>query len=813
MIHDQDNPAPPPLAEVRVLDLCQSLGEMTSRLLADLGADVVRVQRPPGAGRGDLTDAIHDVTHNARKRIVELDLTDEASLAEVWDLAANADIVVEDSEPAGHARSGISPDELRTRFPGLVVVSLTHFGQTGPYRDWKGSDAVHLAMTGVLARSGLPGRDPIVPPGPLAVESAAIQAAWSGLVAYFNRLVTGVGDHVDASVFESTAQILDPGFGIGGSATGGVPAVAGPRGRPDARHLYPIFPCADGWVRICVLAPRQWAGMVTWLGEPAEFVDPALASLAMRFAAADRIYPAIGRLFATKTRAAITAEGQLYGVPTAALLTAAEVLNADHFTARRAFADLPFGDRNLRVPNGFMEIDGVRAGVTGPAAATRPTEPPTAAYALEAQAVSPRPLDGLRVLDLGVIVVGAELGRLLADMGAEVIKVENSAFPDGSRQSMTGEAMTVSFAWGHRNKLGLGLNLRHPAGVALFKDLVAAADVVLSNFKPGTMESLGLGYDVLSEVNPGIVVADSSAFGPTGPWSRRMGYGPLVRAEAGLTGLWRYPGVDGSYSDASTIYPDHVAARVGAVAVLALLLRRRRTGRGGTVSVAQAEVILGQMADQFALESIEPGSVRAVGNVLPGDAPSGAFPCAGDDEWCAVTVRGDDEFGALANVLGRPDLLTDDRYGTSAGRERNRAGLEELVAAWTAPRTPDQAAAELQGAGVPAGMMRRATELLDDPHLLDRGFFRTLHHPQLADPVPTENLPARFTRIPDAPLEPAPRPGEHSRAILTRVLGLSADRIDELVAADVVQEPAATPTAQIGSERPHLAAVNKGKAA
>jgi crotonobetainyl-CoA:carnitine CoA-transferase CaiB-like acyl-CoA transferase len=144
------------------------------------------------------------------------------------------------------------------------------------------------------------------------------------------------------------------------------------------------------------------------------------------------------------------------------------------------------------------------------------------------------------VLDLGVIVVGAETGRLFADLGADVIKVENRAFPDGSRQSMDGSVLTGGFAYGHRGKRGLGLDLRSAEGRALFLDLVRHSDVVLSNFKPGTMESLGLGYADLAAVNPGIVVAESSAFGPTGPWSRKMGYGPLVRAAVGLSGLWRY---------------------------------------------------------------------------------------------------------------------------------------------------------------------------------------------------------------------------------------------------------------------------------
>ena len=196
----------------------------------------------------------------------------------------------------------------------------------------------------------------MLPPGSLAYESAATQAAWAALVAYF----AGTGDLVDVSVYEATAQVLDPGYGIGGSATGGVPAADGPRGRPDARHLYPIFRCADGWVRICVLAPRQWQGMFAWLGSPPELADPALANLGKRFAAAGRIYQAIGRLFATRTRSRIVAEGQRHGVPTAALLEPSEVLHADQFTARQVFTPVPSVPGAL-MPNGYLEVDGRRA--------------------------------------------------------------------------------------------------------------------------------------------------------------------------------------------------------------------------------------------------------------------------------------------------------------------------------------------------------------------------------------------------------------------------------------------------------------------
>jgi len=390
-----------PLTGVRVVERTDGLGETTGRLLADLGADVIRVEPAAGAAsrrREPVVDGVslYYATHNANKRAVVADGDDLRRLVDSADIYLTGDA-----------------SWLPEPRPGLVVVAITDYGLTGPYRHWQATEWTHLALGGVLARSGLPGRAPLLPPGSLAYESAAAQAAWAALVAYY----AGTGDVVDVSVYEATARALDPGYGIGGSATGGVPAADGPRGRPDARHLYPIFRCADGWVRICVLAPRQWQGMFAWLGEPAEFADPALADLGRRFAAAGRIYPAIGRLFATRTRSRIVAEGQRHGVPTAALLTPTEVLHAEQFTAREVFKQVG----GVLMPDGYLEVDGRRAGIrtsapghdehTTEVLASLTPKPPAAAIGRS------RPLAGLRVLDLGVIVVGAELGRLFADLG------------------------------------------------------------------------------------------------------------------------------------------------------------------------------------------------------------------------------------------------------------------------------------------------------------------------------------------------------------------------------------------------------------
>ncbi|MDF3312136.1 CoA transferase [Rhodococcus sp. T2V] len=796
-----------PLSDLRIIDHTDGNGtESIARILADLGADVIRIEPPEGGrSRGlESTDSgvsLYDVVHNANKRSVLLDLSSSDGVVDYLRLVASADLLVTSrlDQPVE-----LTPDALAARFPTLVILSITDFGRTGPYRDWVATEATHLALGGVLSRSGLSDAAPILPPGQLATESAAAQAAWAALSAYYHRLLSGHGDVVDFSVHEGIVGGFDPGFGIGGTAGGGVPGFEGPRGRPDARHLYPVFACADGWVRICVLSARQWQGMFRWLGEPENLSDPRFASLAVRFAETAKIQPVIARLLAPLTRAEVMAAGDAYGVPTAGLATPEEVLRNEHFSARGLFTSVELTDGTVaRIPNGMVEVDGTRAGVRTPA--PTPGQDTDEVFAgLAAGLPSPEtgltapqrelPLDGLRVLDLGVIVVGAETGRLFADLGADVIKIENRAFPDGSRQSIDGSEVSASFAYGHRSKRSLGLNLRDERGKALFVELVRRSDVVLSNFKPGTMESLGLGERRLREANPGIVLAESSAFGPSGPWSRKMGYGPLVRSAVGLSGLWRYSGNDAeslrSYSDTSTVYPDHVAARIGAIAVLAKLVDRRQTGVGGTVAVAQAEVIVAQLGAQLARESIEPGALSA-GRTRVG-VVDGVLPCAGDDEWCVISVRNTDDWTGLASVVGLD--VDDPRFCDPTARSNNSDELLALVADWTRERSPREATESLQAVGIPGGMMQRIADMFDDPQLVERRFLRPMAHPMIDQELPGEGGPSTFRYIADPESRPAPVQGEHTVEVLVEVLGLSWEEVEALV-ADGIAEVSPAPVA------------------
>ncbi|WP_225007092.1 CaiB/BaiF CoA-transferase family protein [Novosphingobium percolationis] len=746
-----------PLAGIRIVDAVGGPLAAITRHLADLGARVDRFGSSEAASPWQAGKVLHDAP-----------VTSDEGMA----AARAAHIVLVDAAlwPA------LAP--LRGHRPDLVTMAVSPFGTGTCLSDWHATGPVIHALTAMLSRSGIGLNQPLLPPGDLAQLCAAAQAGFALVSALYRALGSGRGAHFDFSALEGAVQALDPGFGINGSATLGKPVGLLDRARPPKGTLYPIFPCADGYVRICLLAKRQWRGMFTWMGEPEQFASPEFDQLAHRYASPDLV-PYMAAFFVTRTRAECERDGQVHGVPIAGLRDMAEFIASDHAVARGAVTTLADG---RVLPNGMTTVDGARMGpLAAPVEADFGTARETTPYGL--------PFAGLKVLDFGVIVVGAEQSRLLGDYGADVLKIESQAFPDGSRQSYLRHGMSVSFGAGHRNKRSIGLDLRSETGRALFLDLVRQADVICSNFKPGTLEKLGLGRDVLRAANPRIVLSESSAFGDSGPWSGRMGYGPLVRAATGLTLAWRYDNDPTSFSDAITVYPDHVAGRICAIGVVALLIRRLRTGAGGLSCVSQAEVMLSHFADYVEQGAITPAR----------EAPWGVFPAKGEDEWVAVTVRSTADWLALAGVIGFPGAAALD---SADKRFAARDAIGAALTAWLASRTPVEAAQALQALGVPAAPMLRLAELPEHPWYRERGFFRVEDHPWMLEKVMGEGFVAHGADIPPPPAVPAPLAGEQTLEALGDWLGLDAATLAGLTEGGVL-EP--TAEAVLVEARKHLA--------
>jgi crotonobetainyl-CoA:carnitine CoA-transferase CaiB-like acyl-CoA transferase len=769
------------LEAVRVLDVGGAESDAVSRLFADLGADVLKIEPPAGSparrGLPSLAGAsIPFALNNANKRSAVLDPDSAGDRDRLIELAGAADIVVDGGNPAGAAAFGTSCAALADQFGHLVALSVTDFGTTGPHASWRATDPVLYAMSTALSRTGPMTGTPVLPPVGVASATAAVQATWAALAAYHHRLRCGTGEYIDFSRFEAVVQALDPPFGCEGQAAVGLKRSGDLwRGRPRNQQIYPIFPCRNGYVRICLLSAKQWRCMYAWLGEPEQFADPKFDSIAARYAASRELNAAIADLFAAQTMDDLVAEGQRRGVPIAAVLTPAQTLSSQHFRAVGALADVEVAAGAwVSVPVGPFVVGSEHVGYARPARSVGADEAAWAArrsVASSASGTADRPFDGMRILDLGVIVAGGELGRLFADLGAEVIKIESAAYPDGLRQTPPGRVMSRSWALTHRNEYSLGLDLRHPSGAEIFEKLVAGADAVFANFKPGTLASLGFSYQRLREINPGIVLAESSAFGATGPWSERMGYGPLVRASTGVTWLWTSEDAPrGSFYDATTVFPDHVSARVTAIATLGAIIGRERTGTGAHVHISQAEVAVNQLATAYVAEAARAARMP----VAEDPAVHAVYPCDGDDEWCVISLRSDTDRVAMAATLGRDSL------------PRDRAELVALVSEWTSNRDKAVVADTLQRAGVPAAPMNRAVDVLADPQIIFRKVFSDMTHPLFDAPMPSETGPAPYMHIPPAELRPAPMPGEHTRAICQKLLALDADETDRLIAEGVL---------------------------
>ncbi len=768
------------LASVRVLDLGGADSDGVGRLFADLGADVLKIEPPGGSVARQVLPSVAGTSvafavQNANKRSAVLDPALGADRERLVELAGTADILVDSA--GGAAAFGTSCTALAERFSHLVALSVTDFGTTGPYESWRATDPVLYALSTALSRTGPTSGTPVLPPNGVASTTAAVQAAWAALAAHYHRLRSNRGDYIDFSRFEAVVQSLDPPFGSEGQAAVGLRQSAELwRGRPRNQNIYPIFGCKDGYVRICLLSARQWRGMRAWLGEPEEFADAKYDTIAARYAASRELNAVIAELFAPHTMDALVAEGQARGVPIAAVLTPAEALTSEHFRAVGALTDAELAPGiRVAVPVGSFVVGGHHAGFKRPAPFAGADKPSwgtaRSAPVHEDSTLPQRPFDGLRILDLGVIVAGGELGRLFADLGAEVIKIESAAYPDGLRQTPPGQQMSRSWALTHRNEYSLGLDLRHPSGADLFERLVAGADAVFANFKPGTLKALGFSYKRLRELNPRIVLAESSAFGAIGPWSARMGYGPLVRATTGVTWLWTSEGAEaGSFYDATTIFPDHVVARITAIAALAAIIHRDRTGTGAHVHISQAEAAVSQLVTTYVTEAARATQLP----VADDTAVHAVYPCAGQDEWCVISLRSDTDHAALAAAMSTHELPHD------------RADLIAVVSHWTAKQDKSAVADLLQRAGVAAAPMNRAVDVLADSQVTFRKLLTDMAHPLFDALMPSETGPAPYTNIPPAEFLPAPMPGQHTREICHRVLALDTEEIDRLIAKGVL---------------------------
>ncbi len=779
-----------PLAGLRVVDLADEKAELCGRLLADLGADVVRVDPPGGGASRTLPPFFGDVSlafevRNVNKRAVTIDLREPVGRTRLLDMLRDADIWIETSRPGTLAAVGLDPREVTRRFRHLVTVSVTDFGQTGPYRDHQATDAVMEGLSWMLFRAGVPELPPVLPPGPFAYDMVGVSAAFAALTAYLDRCNTGTGQYIDMSVMEAIAQTTDWGL-----TSYSVVRQFGTYGeiRDGGGKVYPTLPCLDGHIRIAMVTLAEWRRLRSWIGESGvgseiieqDYWEDQRTRLELFN---DLLRPILIEFFKDKTMMDLATEGQNRGVPITPMLTPADALRTEQFQALGSFTS--FDDGAGLVPSGFFVVDGQRVGPWAhepqPGASVSPV------IARDPAAPAGLPYSGLRVVEFGVAGAVPEMARLLAEYGAGAIRVESPKRPDIFRQLGGPTGMGGVFASSNRSTRSFGVDFTEPAGAEVTKDLLKCADVVLENLPPGTLERFGLGLDDIRAINPSALIISSQSMGRRGPWAHWRGYGSNTQLPSGMSWLWSFPDAPAPVPQ-NVAFPDHLVGRLGA-AVTAADLIGRRAGHpaAGHVEIVQAEMALNLLADLVLKESLEPGSIHPVGNRSPRGAPWGVYPCSGEQRWCVITCRDDRDWAGLVRAMGAPSWACSPALDDAADRTAAQDMIDEQLSVWTREQRDREVMELLQAEGVPAGMMMYASDQPNDPHLQERGYILEIDQPGVGK-ILLEGPAFYATGLPNPITFPAPLLGQHTREIATQILGYSNQRVDELLASGLLVE-------------------------
>lgn len=789
-----------PLEGIKVLDTAEERGELCGRLLADLGADVVRVEPPGGSASRRLPplapdgSSLHFAFRNAGERSVVVDAGRADDLVLLDGLFAWADVWIHSGSAAQDGGVLPTPSAVCGVHRHLVAVGVTDFGTTGPYRDHIATDAVMLAMSGMLFRSGTVDRPPLMLPGSIAYDTASVMACAAALAALWDRDRHGGAD-IDLSVMEAVTQTSDWALPLGSWVRG---LGHDPSEVRDGAGTYLYHPCADGFVRLITMSVPQWRALREWIDAPEWLLDPHWENVGKRAEIADVLLELLDAHFAGFTREQACIEGQRLGVAVTPVLQPGEVLALRHLGQRNTFVpdvEVAAGVRTTAFA-GFMMRDGVRLGVRG--RAPQPDEHRGEIVAAVAAAprrdVAPaadrprRPLEGIRVVDFGVAGVGPEAARFFRDYGAEVVKVENRAFIDVIRPLGAGET-SGAFVSSNRGKRSVGIDITTEEGRDLALGLVRWADVLIENAGPGVMDKLGLSPEQCRAVNPGLVYVSSQMMGRGGDWSEWTGYGPNTHPISGFAYLCDTPDHAGQIPPGSrSIFPDHLVGRLVATAALAGLFGRRATGEGSHLEIAQLDVIIGMLGDLLMAEASAPGSVTPQGNASDRGAPWGMYPCTGDEEWCAITITDDAMWSRLVDAMGRPSWSLEPGLATVEGRRDQAASLDERIASWTASQDSRALMAHLQGHRVAAGFLMYPKAMPDDPHLVARGFPIHVAQPGLGALV-LEGPAFHSPSIAEPSVDLGPGLGEHTREVCRELLGLDEQRIEQLIADGVLQCP------------------------
>jgi crotonobetainyl-CoA:carnitine CoA-transferase CaiB-like acyl-CoA transferase len=774
-----------PLSGLRVLDLSSEIaGPYATKLLADAGADVIKLEAPAGdplrrwsashseiSGSGALFQFL-----NTSKRAAVADLESPTGRKLCLDLARSSDLLFE-SLGAGRLEAlGLGWETLHAHNPTLSLVSISAWGGTGPYADRPATEWTLQAASGATAFRGLPDRGPVGAGGRVGEWCGSAYAATGGLSAYFSARRTGQGQHVDVSLFECLLQ----------SATiyhASIDAQFHPGPLPRVLETPSIEPAKDGWVGFCAYTGQQWKDFCSMIGRPELSEGEKYFDQTARVKELAFIQEAMHTWTREHTVDEIIEIASLLRIPCVPIGNGQTVLEMDHLRERGVFVDNPAGFKQPRVP--YRMDHEPRPFEPAPSLGQHQSEIETLAEVeranpFEITGEGALPFEGLRVVDLTAFWAGPTVTGFLAQLGADVIKIESIQRPDGMRFMATvpGERF---YEWGpvfhgvNPGKRCVTLDLDQARGLAILRQLIEGADVLTENFSVRVMENFGLSWEVLHAWNPKLIVLRMPAYGLDGPWKDRAGFASNVDQISGMSWVTGYE----DFPIIVRAVCDPVGGMHAAFALMLGLESRRTTQRGQLIEVPLVEPALSVAAEQVIEYTAYGKLLNASANRGPFAAPQGIYD-TDDEEYLALAVATDLQWEALCKVVGSPSWALAPALASQAGRRQAHDLVDAELSKWFLARSCSESVELLINAGIPASQVVDGHSVRPHPQLEHREFFQTLDHPETG-PVDYPVLPMKFSGLGSKlHRRPPPTLGQHNEEVLVGELGMSDDELEEL---------------------------------
>ncbi len=792
------------LSHLRIVEIgSAAAASYCARLFADFGATVQKIESPLGdplRRTAPLTPKGQSAWFaflNCNKSSVALDPDGSGASARLTELIANCDILIDGRDVDAADCPAFDLVALRQQNPGLIRLDVSWFGREGPYAKFEATDSTVRALTGLIKLVGPAEGPPMHAPD---FQTGIFAGLWGFIAAassVLGRMQDGHGRASSLSIFESsiaaTEYIMFESFVRGDIMR-----------RIGVNRFWPTFPVGiyetkQGWLGVTTVTPAQWRAFCEMLGLHDLRDDATLFMGVDRLQRMEEIESQFIPKLKQRTAQEWFAEGLRRKIPIVPVPGIGDLIGDAEKRSRGAIVPIKLGDETGFTAGSMQRLTGTppRRGGTVPGVGeaqpvmTHPGDAAARAPAFKAGAAGRLPLDGMRVIDFSMGWAGPICTRTLADLGADVIKIEAIQYPDwwrgvDRRPAYVLEQMyekSVRYCIMNRNKRGITLDLTRPQGLQLAKRLLADADLVVDNYSVEVLPKLGLGYEVLRQLNPKLVMMSMSAFGTGSVHRDCRAYGSTLEQGSGLPSV--VGDANGPPVMSHTAFGDAVGGLNGCAAALIALIHAKLTGKGQFIDLAQIECMMPFAAPWIIAHSIDGSAPVKYGNRHPDFVPHGCFPCAGSDNWIVIAVSSDAMWPKLCKLLGRPDWATDEALRSSAARRRIEDEIDAAITDWTSTRAPDDVMNALQAAGVASGVARLPVDLLTDPQLHARGFIQEIdrafigRHPQPSMPFRETDRPFEIRSAP-------PTLGEHNREILAGMLGLSDTEIDQLTRDGII---------------------------